>query len=74
MLSSKAKLGSNSIKLNNTRMPCMMTKTTPSIVEIIDLVGLPAVQLYLRWYGTQVDILMWIKLHYNQTSFIGLEF
>lgn len=52
----------------------MMTKTTPSIVEIIDLVGLPAVQLYLRWYGTQVDILMWIKLHYNQTFFIGLEF
>lgn len=52
----------------------MMTKTTPSIVEIIDLVGLPAVQLYLKWYGTPVDILMWIKLHYNQTSFIGLEF
>lgn len=52
----------------------MMTKTTPSIVEIIDLVELPAVQLYLRWYGTPVDILMWIKLHYNQTSFIGLEF
>lgn len=49
----------------------MMTKTTPSIVEIIDLVGLPAVQLYLRWYGTQVDILMWIKLHYNLS---GLEF
>lgn len=41
------------------------------IVEIIDLVGL---KLYLRWYGTPVDILMWIKLYYNQTSFIGLEF